>query len=436
MISVFKNSWALLLGMLLLMTGNGIQAALIGYRGPEFGFSQFEISMIISAYFAGFLFSSRITPVLIRRVGHVRVYAALASLVSAALILFPALPYWPIWILGRFIIGFGFCGVYVVSESWLNDASDNQTRGQALSAYMLVQSSGLILAQWFLVTPDASGFILFIIPSVLVSVSFAPVLLSVSPTPAFEATKPMTLRHLFQVSPLTFVGLFLLGGVYAGQFGGISVFGQLAGLTISQLAMVNGAIYVGAMVAQYPLGWLSDRMDRRALIIAISGAAGAACITGVYYWENFTLLVLCAGVIGAMSNPLYSLFIAHANDYLDKEDMASASAGMLFVNGSGAVMGPLLLGWSMDAFGAGGYFVFLAAVLLGIAVYGLYRSTQRATVAVEESGAYAPIMPTSTPVAMEYAQEYAIEMAEEAEEIAEAEAEADSERQARWSNNG
>ncbi len=415
MIGVFKNSWALFLGMLLLMTGNGIQSALIGYRGPDLGFSQFEISVIISAYFLGFLFSSRITPVLIRRVGHVRVYAALASLVSAALILFPALPFWPVWILGRFIIGFGFCGVYVVSESWLNDAADNETRGQALSAYMLVQSSGLILAQWFLVTPDNSGFILFIIPSVLVSVSFAPVLLSVSPTPAFETAKPMTLRELFTVSPLTFVGLFLLGGVYACQFGGIAVFGQLAGLTLSELALANGAIYLGALVAQYPIGWLSDRMDRRFLIISSSGLAGAACVTGVYTWDSFTMLVLCSGMIGAMANPLYSLFIAHANDYLDKDDMASASAGMLFVNGAGAVTGPLLLGWSMDAFGAGGYFVFLAAVLLGIAAYGLYRSTQRATVSVEESGAYAPIMPTSTPVAMEYAQEYAIELAEEAE---------------------
>lgn len=418
MISVFKNSWALFLGMLLLMTGNGIQSALIGYRGPDLGFSQFEISVIISAYFLGFLFSSRITPILIRRVGHVRVYAALASLVSAALILFPALPYWPLWVLGRFIIGFGFCGVYVVSESWLNDASDNETRGQALSAYMLVQSSGLILAQWFLVTPDTSGFILFIIPSVLVSVSFAPILLSVSPTPAFETAKPMTLRQLFHVSPLTFVGLFLLGGVYACQFGGIAVFGQLAGLSISELALVNGAIYVGALVAQYPLGWLSDRMDRRVLIIVSSGLAGAACVVGINFWESFVMMVLCSGLIGAMANPLYSLFIAHANDYLDKDDMASASAGMLFVNGSGAVTGPLLLGAAMDTFGAGGYFVFLAVVLFGISFYGLYRSTQRATVAVEESGAYAPILPASTPVALEYAQEYAIEMAEEAEENA------------------
>ena len=194
MFQVFTGSWALFLGMFMLMIGNGLQGTLLGLRGDLEGFSTFSLSIVMSAYFVGFLFSSRFTPELIRRVGHIRVFAALGSTISAVLILYPVMVEPWAWTIGRIIIGFCFCGVYVTAESWLNNASTNETRGQSLSVYMLAQMSGIVVAQGILSLGDASGYTLFIVPSVLVSLAFAPILLSIQPTPAFETTKPMSLK--------------------------------------------------------------------------------------------------------------------------------------------------------------------------------------------------------------------------------------------------
>ncbi|MBR9766440.1 MAG: MFS transporter, partial [Rhodobacteraceae bacterium] len=193
MLQVLGTSWALLLGLMLLMLGNGLQGTLLGVRGEIEGFSTFQMSLVMSAYFAGFLGGSRLAPEMIRRVGHVRVFAALGSFISAVLILYPAYPNPWAWSIERVIIGFCFSGVYVTAESWLNNAATNETRGQSLALYMFVQVVGIMAAQGILLLGDPAGFILFIVPSVLVSISFAPILLSVSPTPAFDSTKPMSL---------------------------------------------------------------------------------------------------------------------------------------------------------------------------------------------------------------------------------------------------
>jgi MFS family permease len=419
MLNVFKTSWPLLLGMLLLMLGNGLQGSLLGVRGSGLGFSAFEMSAVMSAYFAGFLVASRVTPNMIRRVGHVRVFAALGSMVSAALLLFPTVQDPIVWMLGRVVIGFCFCGVYVTAESWLNNASTNETRGQALSAYMIVQMAGIIIAQGLLVVPDPSGYLLFVIPSVLVSLAFAPILLSISPTPAFESTKPMSLKELFQVSPLGFVGMFLMGSVFAAQFGMAAVYATQAGLSIGQVPFFTAAFYVGALLFQYPIGWISDRSDRRVLVAWSAAIAGVASITGMVFGGNYYVLLTCAFLIGGLSNPLYSLLIAYTNDFLQAEDMAAASAGLLFVNGLGAIMGPLLIGYFMQVFGPPGFFILLAFVLLVLTGYAIYRMTQRPAPSVEETSTYHSMMPTSTPVTVGLAQEWAIDVAE-----AEAEAEA------------
>ena len=416
MLYVVKNSWALLLGMLLLMIGNGLQGSLLGVRGADAGFSAGTMSIVMAGYFAGFLIASRTVPGMIRRVGHVRVFAALGSFVSAVLILFPIIQDPIAWTLGRVIFGFCFCGVYVTAESWLNNAANNETRGQTLSAYMIVQMAGIIISQGLLVVPDSTGFLLFVIPSVLVSISFAPILLSIQPTPAFESTKPMTLKELYGVSPLGMVGMFLLGGVFAAQFGMAAVYGTEAGLSLSQISMFVASFYVGAVVLQYPLGWISDRVDRRKLIMLVAAAGAVAALMANLFGVNFGVLLATAFVIGGCSNPLYSLLIAYTNDFLEHEDMASASAGLLFINGLGAIAGPLVIGWVMGQVGPQGFFLLIFVLLSALTAYALYRMTQRASPAVEDTGVYAPIMPSSTPFAAEVAQEYFIEHAQEAEE--------------------
>jgi len=415
MLYVMRTSWPLLLGMLLLMVGNGLQGSLLGVRGSAAGFSTTAMAVVMSAYFAGFLFASRMVPEMIRRVGHVRVFAALGSFISAALILCPAVQHPAAWVLGRLVLGFCFCGVYVTAESWLNNTATNETRGQTLSAYMIVQTLGIIAAQALLIVPDMSGFLLFVIPSVLVSISFAPILLSISPTPAFESTKRMTLRELYGVSPLGMVGIFLLGSVFAAQFGMAAVYATEAGMRLGQISIFVAAFYVGALFMQYPLGWISDRVDRRGLIMIVAALGAAGAIVAVMA-ESYWVIVGCAAVIGGCSNPLYSLLIAYTNDFLESEDMAAASAGLLFINGVGAIAGPLVIGWVMQVMGPPGFFVLIAALLVALTAYAAYRMTQRPAPAVETTGAYAPVLPSASPVAMEVAQEYFIERSEEDEE--------------------
>ena len=415
MLLVMQGSWALLLGMLFLQLGNGLQGTLLSVRGELENFSTFEMSLVMSAYFVGFLGASRLVPELIRRVGHVRVFAALASFISAVLILYPLLVNPWVWTGGRVIIGFCFCGVYITAESWLNKAATNENRGKLLSSYMVVQMAGIVAAQLLLLIGDPGGFELFVLISVLVSISFAPILLSITTTPAFEATKPMSIKELFSTSPLGCVGMFFLGGIFSAQFGMAPVFGTKAGLSLSEISSFVAAFYIGAMVFQFPIGWLSDQMDRRILIVVTSAIGFIAALSAILLEGSFLILVGSAFFIGGMSNPLYSLLIAYTNDFLELDDMASASGGLLFLNGLGAISGPLFTGYLMTKMGPQGFFIVLATLLGLLTGYGFYRMTQRGISDIDTSS-YTTVLPTTSVVAMEIAQELAIEAAEEAEE--------------------
>jgi MFS family permease len=413
MFQVLSGAWALLLGMMLLQVGNGMQGTLLGIRGALEGFSTLEMSVVMSSYFLGFLFGSRMAPEMIRRVGHVRVFAALGSMISAVLILYPTVTEPWAWSVGRVVIGFCFSGVYVTAESWLNNSATNATRGKALSLYMIVQMVGIVSAQGIMVLADPSGYVLFVIPSVLVSLAFAPILLSVSPTPAFDTTKPLSLRQIMKISPLGCVGMLLTGGVFAAQFGMAAVYGAEAGLSVGQISTFVASFYVAAVVAQYPLGWLSDRMDRRTLIACVSLVTGLGGVVGMTMGDNFWLLLLAAFLVGGSSNPLYSLLIAYTNDFLDHDDMAAAAGGMVFINGLGAIAGPLMVGWMMGAMGPGGYFLYIAVLMFAMVGYAIYRMTQRAAPTVSQTESYMPVSPDSSPMAVEFAQEVAIESAQD-----------------------
>jgi MFS family permease len=402
MLSVLRNTWALLLGLGLLMLGNGMQGTLLGIRGAIEDFSTFEMSIVMSCYFVGFLFGSRMAPEMIRRVGHVRVFAALGSMISAVLILYAAAPDWMVWAALRVLIGFSFSGVYITAESWLNNASTNETRGQALSLYLIVQMVGIIAAQLLLNVGDPSGYVLFVIPSVLVSLAFTPILLSVSQAPAFETTKPMSFRQLYDASPLGCVGMFLLGGVFSAQFGMASVWGTQVGLSVADLTIFVSAIYAGGLVLQYPIGWLSDRMDRRKVVLWLSAFGGVALMVPVFVDLPFSLLVLVGALGGGVSNPLYSLLLAYVNDYLDGPDMAAASGGLLFINGLGAISGPVITGWLMGAVGPNGFFLFMAILFAALALYAAWRMTQRRTTA-EATSSYTAVSPSASLVAVETA---------------------------------
>jgi MFS family permease len=398
MLKVLSNSWPLLLGVMLLMVGNGVQSSLLGIRGALEGFSTFQLSVVMSAYYLGFLGGSQIAPEMIRRVGHVRVFAALGSLISAILVLYPLLLDWTAWSVMRVLIGFSFSVIYVTAESWLNNTASNETRGQALSAYMIVQMLGIIAAQGLLSVGDPGGFGLFIIPSVLVSLAFMPILLADTPAPTFDQIRPMSFRQLFSISPLGCVGMLLTGGIYSAMFGMSSVWGALIGLTIGQIAAFVAAMYVGGLILQYPIGWISDRVDRRVLVVWMSGIGAVVMLIATVFQLPFNLVLIVALLLGGTINPLYSLLIAHTNDFLGPEDMAAASAGLIFLNGFGAIFGPLITGWLMGLVGPHGFFLFIGVLFAALAGYSAWRMLQRTT--PDGSSGYAELSPTASSLAV------------------------------------
>ncbi|MFT3975022.1 MAG: MFS transporter [Amaricoccus sp.] len=408
MLTVLASSWALLFGILLLLVGNGLQGTLLGVRGGIEGFDASTMAWVMSAYYVGFLVGSRRATAMIARVGHVRVFAALASLISAAFLIYAVAPNPWVWIAMRALVGFAFSGVYVVAESWLNDAATNETRGKALSLYMVVQMLGIISAQFLLNLANPAGYTLFVAMSVLVSLGVTPILLTASSAPAYRTTQPMSLGALFRISPLGCVGTFLLGGVYAAIFGMASVYGTVAGLSVAQISAFVAAIYVGGLAFQVPVGWLSDRMDRRKLILALTLGGATVTLGGAALADNYTVVLILGFVIGGVANPLYSLIIAYTNDFLAPPDMAAASGGLLFINGTGAMLGPLVIGLLLTRFGGWGFFGYVGGLFALMGIYAAWRMTRRA--APEETAvAYTAVSPTASPVVLELSREVAVE---------------------------
>lgn len=405
MLTMLRTTWPLLLGILLLMVGNGMQGTLLGVRGKIEGISTTQMSVVMASYFGGFLLGSRMVPGMIQKVGHVRVFAALGSLISSVLILYATAPHWVAWAAMRLLIGFCFSGVYITAESWLNASTRNDTRGQAMSAYMIVQMLGIITAQLLMNTGDPSGYLLFVIPSVLVSLSFLPILLSRQPAPQFSSIQRMSFGTLFRVSPLGCIGIFLMGGVFSAMFGMASVWGSTKGLSVGEISSFVAAIYAGGLVLQYPVGWLSDHSDRRVIVLGLSVLGFAACAATALLQPGIWGLLLAAALVGGVANPVYSLLLAYANDSLDSSDMAAASAGLLFINGVGAISGPLITGWLMSMLGPDGFWVYIGALLLLLALYTGYRRTRRPTPTHDQN--FAVIAPSATPIAVEAALENA-----------------------------
>ena len=396
--TVLRQSWPLLLGVMLLMVGNGVQGTLLGVRGAAEGFSTLQLSIVMSSYYLGFLIGAQRTPVMIRRVGHVRVFSAMGSLISAVLILFPLLLDWTAWSLMRVLIGFCFSSIYITAESWLNNTATNDTRGRALSAYMIVQMLGIIASQGLLALGDPEGFGLFIIPSVLVSLAFMPLLLADTPAPTFDTVKRLGFAKLWSTSPLGCVGMLLTGGIFSAMFGMASVWGAMSSLSLKEIAAYGAALYVGGLVLQYPIGWASDRMDRRRLIMILSLVGAAVMFVAATVTLPFAAILVVALVLGGMINPLYSLLIALTNDYLEKEEMPGASAGMIFLNGFGAIFGPLAVGWLMGVVGKSGYFLFLGILFALLGGYAAWRISRRPT--LEPHSSFTGLSPNASSLAV------------------------------------
>ena len=390
----------LLVGIFFIMLGNGMHFTLVGLRGGIENFSAGALAIVTSAYFGGFLVGARTAPKLIQRVGHIRVFAAVGSFLSASLIALPLVVDPWVWTLLRALIGFCMAGIYVTAESWLNAEATNENRGTILSIYMIAQTLGMISAQGLLMLGDASTASLFIVASILVSISFGPILLSVSSTPIVEMSCSMPLRDLVRVAPLGTVGVFFLGTIFATQAGMGPVFASQIGLSAQQVSLFMAILFVGPLLFQVPIGWISDRVDRRRVIFVTSALGAVFCLLGWTVSEGRGHLFIIAFLTGGVTMPLYALLLAYANDALSREDMPAASGGLALTFGCGAILGPLAAGFVMQVFGSYMFWIILAATFLMISIFALYRMTQSTVRSPEETESYLSVLPTASQVAV------------------------------------
>lgn len=393
----------LLVGIFFIMLGNGMHFTLVGLRGDIEDFSAGALAIVTSAYFGGFLLGARSAPKLIQRVGHIRVFAAVGSFLSAGLIALPLLVDPIAWTVVRAVIGFCMAGIYVTAESWLNAEATNENRGTILSIYMIAQTLGMISAQGVLALGDAGTASLFIVASILISISFGPILLSVSATPAVKTSRSMALRELVRVAPLGTVGVFFLGTIFAIQAGIGPVFAAQIGLPAQEVSLFMAMLFIGPLLLQVPIGWISDRVDRRRIIFLTSALGAVFCLLGWSVSEDRAYLFLIAFFTGGVTMPLYALLLAYANDAMTREDMPAASGALALTFGFGAILGPLAAGFAMQSLGPYMFWITLAATFLAITVFALYRMTQSAVKPPSETESYLAVVPTGSQVAAEAA---------------------------------
>jgi MFS family permease len=377
-LSVITATWPLLLGMGVLMLGAGLQSTLLALRATIEGFPTPVTGIIMSGYYVGYLVGTRIAPPLLRRVGHIRVFAAFAALASAAVLLHGCFinPY--VWCVMRLLSGVCFAGIYVVAESWLNDRASRDNRGRLFAVYMLVLYLGLGGAQFLLLLWSPQTALPFMVVSLLISLALVPIVLSAQQVPARDTPGKVRLRDLYRNSPLGVVGVSVSGLISATIFSMGPVYARLSGLSTRGVAAFMGVSILAAVVTQYPVGRLSDRMDRRTVIAAICtlATAVAGCIV-VFKSMPHALFLTLAAVFSGLVLTLYSLSVSHVNDKLEPVQMVAASSKLLLLNGTAAALGPLLSGSLMAAFGSQAYFATLGTLTGALLVYDLWRKTRR-----------------------------------------------------------
>ena len=411
MLALLRSNFALLFGIALLMTGHGLQGTLLGLRTAIERFGTMTSGLVLAGYFLGLLLGSLEGPKLIVRVGHVRVFAAMSAIASTT-ILFHLLLIEPVsWFLFRFVTGFCLAGVYVVAESWLNAGTPNAMRGRLLSVYLVLQYAGLAAGPLLLNLAAPEDFRPFVLVSVLLSLAVVPMLLSAVPAPPVAPGRRLDLRDLWRFSPLAFVGIAGIGVVQGALWSLGPVFARTIGLDLVGVTGLMAVVAVGGLALQWPFGRLSDQFDRRHVLIFAGLAAAAALLPlplliGAGTLTLFLLFFLFAG----LALPVYSISVAHLNDFLETEEMVAASGALLLANGIGAVAGPLLAAAAMSLFGPWGFPILLALVMLGVGGFALYRLTVRPPVPSEERTRFVAL-PQLSPVALELAQEQTSEEA-------------------------
>ena len=407
---VLKNSWALFLGMGFLMMAYGFQGSLLGVRAVQEEFSLTATGFMMSGYFVGYFIGAATIPGLISRVGHIRVFAAFASMASLVILVHAIFINPFIWFILRVVTGISMVCIYTVAESWLNDRSSNKNRGSVLSIYMVILYGAMGVGMFLLNFSSPKNFQPFILISVITSLALIPILLTKKKPPTFKKIKAMNLKEVYDASPFGMVSSLFYGTIQSALFTLLAVYAASMNFTIFEISLVTFLLAVSGAISQFPIGKLSDLYDRRKVIVYSTFAAsifalltllvsrqiylpGELATSKTWFYIFLILFSFC-------SLPMFSLILAHTNDYIPKEKFVAAGAGLQFTFGLGAMSGPFLCSIFMNFVGSNGFFVFLFFFHGLIGLFGLYRMRVRATVENPDSQ-FVAMPQTITPAGIE-----------------------------------
>lgn len=394
MVGTLRAVAALLLTTAFFLSGNGLQGTLVPVRADLEGFSQITIGLMGSAYFVGFGFGCLFAPHILMRVGHIRTFAAFGAVTAIALLLHPLLVSPAAWLLLRALVGAAAAAQYMVLDSWFHDQATNETRGRLLATYSVVNLCALVFGQFLFAIGSPDGNARFAFVAILILLSLLPVILTLLPQPSAMRRPSLRLGMLYRASPVGF-----MGNVVVGLTGG--AFWTLGPLFASQtlggreeIAIFMGTVIAGAAIAQWPLGWLSDRMDRR-VVIGFSGlaavGAGLLLALGAAIGEGGLWLIYPGALVfGAFAFPIGALSSAHLNDHVQRDELTEVAGGILLVYGIGAILGPILGSAAISVLGMWSLFVYTALVHAAMIFFVLVRILRRAPVPVEERGNFQP----------------------------------------------
>ena len=407
---ILKNSWALFTGMGLIMLAHGYQGSLLGVRAVQENFSLLATGFMLSGYFVGYFIGARTIPGFILRVGHIRVFAAFASIASIVILMHSIFVNPITWFILRIITGVSMVSLYTVAESWLNDRSSNKNRGSVLSIYMIIQFGAMATGMFFLNFSSPQNFQPFILVSLFMSLSLIPILLTKRKAPNFKKISEMSLKDLYKASPLGMVGSLLYGTTQSALFSLLAVYAASMNFTIFEISLVTFLLAISGAIAQWPVGKLSDSFDRRKVITYTTFGSAFFAICAIFSSGQMYLpgelattkfwFYLFLVLFSFCSLPMFAIIFAHTNDFIPREKFVSAGAGLQFSFGLGAMTGPFLCASFMNIVGPNGYFIFLMFFHILIGVFAIHRMRVR-QVKENPDSQFTPMPQTITPLGIE-----------------------------------
>lgn len=379
----------LILGSAFLMAAGGINGLILPLRGTAEGFSAFSLGMLGTGWAVGYVLGCILVPGVVARVGHVRSFSVMAAVAVISVLLSLLIIHPGAWIPLRALAGFSFAGGAMIVESWISERTDPSFRGRVFATYTMVNLAATTLGQLLLIVGDARGYFFFVLAAVFYACSLVPTALSTTTAPQPLVQPKLDLKSLWLNSPIAVVAVFLVG-VSNSSFGTLAaVYGQQIGLNLTAIAFLVSITILAGALFQLPIGWLSDRTDRRAVLIGLAVTAGLADLFFLIMQpRDVSVVLIAAAIFGAMIFAMYPVIVAHANDHADKDSFLKISSGLLLVMGAGSIIGPLIGGGMMALLGPDYLFAPTLLAHSIMAGFAAWRMTKRAAVEDDKKGGF------------------------------------------------